>query len=289
MNLFKKRSIVLPPKDLHAIEEVRRKLDKISLEAAKSYEVSNINFRNFSDWVKAASELRDPDVARNVLYFGFQPLYDALIEEKVDPDLRGKALEALDKIMDLSISFLKGYYTGEPDVTKLREDIAPLRPLMEELKDVPYRTKFRNVDYNGIYPSGILTFLRESLDHSLDGKLFLPEYIVGCACGSSEVVMPFAGLSNSSLGFIRRSFRRGDDSPKMIREHKERFQRDIKGKKTICVEDYVCTGGSLKKVMEATRKYEPAILIGAAVNGRAEPDYLKADVLKHKFKLYTIK
>jgi hypoxanthine-guanine phosphoribosyltransferase len=101
--------------------------------------------------------------------------------------------------------------------------------------------------------------------------------------------MTLTGVLETDLGFIRRSFRRGDNEPKIIKEHEQAITNHVKGRNVLCVEDYVCSGLSLKKVMQSAQKYEPEELRGASVNNSGYNNSLVEEVKKPKFHLYKLK
>ncbi len=269
------------------IDSGREKVAGARLDGAQKYNHSHVEWTDFPGWHRASSGVRDPDRARQVLYFGFQPVYDLLISDIRDPKVRISALSLMDGLNQAGIEYLTGYYTGQTDVDKFRESVQKLEPHIPDLERSPYRIKFRNVDHIGITPQGIQSFLRQFLERSLYYGA-LPDYVVGCACGSSEIVMPLAGILGVELGFIRRSWRRGDDAPKVVREHEPRIQEAVRGKDALCVEDYVCTGESLKKVMRRVRGYGAASVTGASVNGETpSASGLKVDLKRKKLQLYS--
>lgn len=205
-----KTPVRLPaPIQLRTLDARLKHLSQVKLDGARAYGVNALGATSFGQWARAAKDLRDPDMIRNAIYYGFQPLYDALIAGNG----REGALRALDHVVSLGTTFLTGYYTGQPDDKAFREGMKPLISQIETLEPIRYRTKFRNIDNNGISTRGILLFLQQMLTATLDGEVTSPDYVVGCACGSSEIVMPLAGIMGVELGFIRRSHRRGDDDP----------------------------------------------------------------------------
>lgn len=271
-------------------EEIMRRLDGVDGRVGrKAYTVGDIGFDNFAGWAEAAAHTQDPDEARNILFFGFQPLYDALIDERVSPDKRETAVAALNKIIEEGTQFLGAYYTGEPEVTVINALGKELTPHMDELRRTPFKTKFRNVDYNGITPRNIVSFLRQFLENAQDGKLGIPDYVVGIACGPSEIAMPLSYLTGAGLGFMRRSHRRGDDAPRIVAEHESEIEQGVTGKNVVVFEDYVCSGASLRRVMEATRDLGPASLHGTSVNSDTGMYGLKTLVHNKKFQLHALK
>ena len=274
---------------LRKIEGTRKTLDGATSEVGKrDYRQSYVNFNNFFEWAEPAAEVNDPDVARTVLYFGFQPLYDLLIDnEDLTPSNRTGAVKVLDAMMLRGTEYLAGYYSGNPQ-TKIVNDLGiSTRASMKKIERFEFRTKRRNVDYNGISPKDILLFLQQFFDATLDGKVTVPNFVVGVACGPSEIAMPLAHFSEAGLGFIRQSKRRGDRSPRIIREHGSHLEKGIKDSHAIVLEDYVCTGASLALTMERVSTYSPRSLLGASINSM-HPSSLREIASKQKFQLYTL-
>ena len=126
------------------------------------------------------------------------------------------------------------------------------------------------------------------IEHSLTGKLPQANYVIGAACGASEIAMPLAGITGAGLGFIRKSKRREDKSAKIIAEHKPSLVNSVTKRNVFCVEDYVCSGTSLRSIMNMVEKYSPKEVIGLSVN-LAKDDYfqLKTEVDERKFRVYS--
>jgi len=269
------------------IEANLDKIGKFNLEGAKSFTVSDISADDFSEWIGEATIAKSEDKMRNLLYFGFQPLYDVLIDARLSNSQRSESLKMIKQVTNISQDYLTGYYTGQPDLKKTIGALGILSVQATQLDGTPYRTKFRNIDYNGISPEHIRMFLENFLTHALDKKIAVPEYVVGCACGSSEIVFPLAGVFGTHSGFVRRSQRRGDDEPVLISEQEPEIMKSTKGKDVTCVEDYVCTSRSLYKVMKRVEQYNPRTIMGAAVNSVGGCEYLRGVVRKRKFHLYV--
>ena len=137
---------------LRKIEGTRKTLDGATSEVGKrDYRQSYVNFNNFSSGRNKVREVNDPDVARTVLYFGFQPLYDLLIDnEDLTPSNRAGAVKVLDAMMLRGTEYLAGYYSGNPQ-TKIVNDLGiSTRASMKKIGRFEFRTKHKNVDYNGI-------------------------------------------------------------------------------------------------------------------------------------------
>lgn len=276
---------------LREIENRLEELSRVDLSHSQRYGEADIAHHSFEGWASYAQSVRDPDRARNALYYGFQPLYDCLVSDDLPDSGRRLALDALNHLIDAGVSFLTGYYSGKPDVKVLKDTAKQLKPSFEELNGTRYRTKFRNIDYySGLSrPEDVLSFLRQFLEYSLDGKIFVPDYVIGCACGSSEVAMPLAGLVSSKIGFIRRSKRRGDAYAKLIQEHEDEIRQNVSGSRVVCVEDFVCTGGSLLSVMEKASEYKPLEIKGVSLHRNGDYGFgsgLKQEVDSRTFNLF---
>ncbi|PIZ51644.1 hypothetical protein COY27_02925 [Candidatus Woesearchaeota archaeon CG_4_10_14_0_2_um_filter_33_13] len=206
---------------------------------------------------------------RAVIYAAFQPLYDAITDGNLRNAPRDKAVGVLDGVITLGTSFLTGFYSGEPDVKAFKEGVAVLKPGFEEISGAEYYTKFRNIGGNRVYPNDIAIFLRKFLESTLDGA-GLADYVVGAACGSSEMAMPLSGLLGVDVGFIRKSKRRGDSSPRVIPEQEATIKNAVKGNRVVCIEDYVCTARSLRDVMAKVEDYGATSVIGASVANSQE-------------------
>ena len=77
--------------------------------------------------------------------------------------------------------------------------------------------------------------------------------------------MPLAGMLNVDLGLMRRSWRRGDSEPRIVEAHADFLRKSSQRKAVLCVEDYVCSGGSLSAVMRTAQSYDAANVYGASV------------------------
>lgn len=261
---------------LRSFDGVAERISQAQISFRAGLTATAVPFRDFESWRDYANRVIDPDKARGVLYYGFQPLYDALLENRFPSESSRKVgLDVLDKIVGVSKRFLLSYYTGRPDVSEIQEMAVDLKEPVGELRDVRYITKFRNVDSNGIFPDTILNFVRRFLKEAKEGRLVVPDYVVGCACGSSEIALLISQMVQSGVGFIRKSKRRGDQNPRVIEEQREQIRRGVEGKDVLCIEDYICTQGSLRRVMEACNEFNPRILQGAAVRNSHEGGNLR--------------
>lgn len=273
----------------------RAQLERITradFSHAQAYGQNALGASSFEKWYRAAKNLTHPDQIRNALYYGFQPLYDALVKD--DAALDGKrqaAVTVLDNIIDMSVNFLTSYYTGEPDVSAYQEDMRKLEDQMDVLQGVPYQTKSRNVDTKSIYAPHIKLFLQQFLEHAIKGQLSLPDYVLGNACGASEVAMPLAGILQTDVGFLRKSQARPDKRLRVIAEQEESIREHVNGRSVLCVEDYVDSGQSLEAVMERAHAYGAVSIIGTSVNfqhagDRKRSRHLSREIGRKKFNIY---
>jgi hypothetical protein len=273
------------PKTLN-LDGQKKLLDELADRNPVPY--NKTTFTSFEQWAEEAKKVTNPDQARHILYYGFQPLYDAVITNEVNSvkGKRKKALAALDKVMTAGIEYLTGYYLGKPEtniINKLATDIEDV------VKGVHYYYKTRNIDYNGISTKDINRFIRTYIEKIKEAGIPAPDTVIGCACGSAEIVMPLAGILGAKLEFIRRSKRRNDDKALLIKEQATRIKKSVSGKSVVCVEDYVCTAQSLYEVMIKTKKFKPVSLFGAGVNGdSSDVNDMTVEMSEKKFNLFAL-
>ncbi|MBI4152830.1 hypothetical protein HY495_03905 [Candidatus Woesearchaeota archaeon] len=248
-------------------------------------------FENFGNWASFAESINNPDTIRAAIYAAFQPLYDHLIDDRrIGVEPRKKAVVLLNGLITLGVDFLTSYYSGEPDKKRFKEGVALLKQGFDEISFANYRQKDRNIGQNAIFPNDIVLFLQEYLQHSLDGNKPHTDYVVGAACGSSEVAMPLAGLLGVDVGFIRNSKRRGDSHALVIPEQEPVIKEAARNKRVICIEDYVCTGKSLRDVMKKVEGYGVASVQGASVRNSHDWGFcLKETTGKSGFHVYSFK
>lgn len=125
----------------------------------------------------------------------------------------------------------------------------------------------------------------------LDKKVKIPEYIVGAACGSSEVALSLGGILGVPVGFMRMSKKRQDSTVKIIKEHEPFFRMFVAGKQVTCIEDYVCTKKSLKEVMSKTKHYDPASVTGTSIRDSCDSDHyaLKSIIARKNFHVFVLR
>ncbi len=283
------RTIATSETKLRTLEAALLRLDDVRLEHTDSYSRNDIDVYNFVDWLKFANSLNDPDKIRNCLYYGFQPLYDILIEGTVKDTARSSAINALTGIVAVSKTYLTGYYTGQPDVKAFRTGLKRIRLDIEELgKNTPYRLKHRNID-DDFYPKEILSFIKGFLKYLMDIRKETPDYVIGCACGASEVAMPLAGILGIEIGFLRKSKRRFDEEVRVIDEQLPNIRQRSMGKRVVCVEDFVCSGKSIERIMESVRAYGALSVLGASVRSNTYCDYVQAVLRDRDFSTFRLR
>lgn len=271
------------------LEKSLLRLDGVKLDYATTYGQYDIDAHSFPSWLKFAKSLSDPDAIRNCLYYGFQPLYDCLVQGDVNDGIRPSALKVLDNIIDTNTRFLLSYYFGDPNVEIFKNGINKMEMDVNNFGDhTYYRKKARNVDRNQIYPKDIHSFMVNFLGHAIDNKLCIPDYVVGCACGSSEVAMPLAGTLGVGLGFLRKSKRRSDYEVLVVKEQERVIRKNSLDKDVVCVEDYVCTGGSIDGVMRKVAEYNANSVSGVSVRFSNEGNIVKNLVSKENFKMFKL-
>ncbi|MDE1860798.1 MAG: hypothetical protein KGH72_03715 [Candidatus Micrarchaeota archaeon] len=236
---------------------------------------------NFRELVRYAQGVDDPDMARNCLYYCFQPLLDVMLAGGVHISARASALRAMEGVLGTSRAFLTSYYLGDPDMEAFIDGMARIEPDIRAIgKRVAYRTKQRNIDHNGIYPVNIQSFLISFTERIVNGDIGVPDFVVGCASGASEVAFALAGILGVDARFIRKSKRRGDKRPLILKAHAPVIKEAARGSSVVCVEDYVCTGRSIGSVMAAVSGFGPSYLVGASVKFYPERKLYARNVLR---------
>lgn len=278
------------------IEQKLKQLAKAKHQSS-TYSCSTVPCTSFHEWYNYTSSLKDPDALRTALYYGFQPLYDALItnqEQFFDGFSRlnrAAAHHLLEGITSLTSSYLESYYMGKPKPQLVSQELPSFSHDIEALADVLYKTKSRNIDTNTIFPDTIHRFLVMYLTALLDKKVNAPEYIVGSACGSSEIALSLGRMLGVPIGFMRMSKRRQDSAVKIIKEHEPFFRMFVAGKQVTCIEDYVCTKKSLKEVMSKTKHYSPASVTGASVRDSCDSENyaVKTIIARKNFHVFVLR
>jgi hypoxanthine-guanine phosphoribosyltransferase len=256
-------------------DQLRRRLEKVLLRmdkatpSSRSFFMERIHANNFPDWVRSLNTLHNPDEIRNYLYFGFQPLYNALANNWIDAAARKDAVNGLNEIIKISKRFLSQYYTGSRIPKLQKEDIASIGWHVSSLGvRAPYRLKQRNID-TMIHSEDVHGFLKGFLSAIIDRKITSPEYVVGCACGASEPAIALARILDVEVGFMRMSKRQNDDKPVILEEHRAIIGNLVRNRDVVCVEDVIASGKSLAGIMSMSSEYAPNSLLGASVESSA--------------------
>ena len=151
------------------------------------------SFSSFQEWLCFAKNIKDVQQARHALYYGFQPLYDSLIDNSIkDPELRAKAIEALNLITSEGREFITQYYFGQAEHKKIVELANSVGKTLTQINKYFYKN--RNIDYNYIYPYTIGTFIKKFLYWIVESDIPMPDTIICCACGPSEITMALSGI-----------------------------------------------------------------------------------------------
>ncbi len=272
---------------LKTLEQKVKSLDGTNLKNTASYTKYNVGASNFSEWIKFTKSLNDPDLLRTSLYYGFQPLYDCLVANSLYGSARPAAVNALNGIVSVSTAFLTSYYMGQPDMKMAGDRLEQIEPQINMLGNkAVYQMMLRNVDRNEIYPDDVLLFLKNFLVNIVDKKIGLPDYVIGCACGSSEIAMPLAGILETDVGFLRKSKRRYDKQVVMVKEQEPKIRQQTAGKNVVCIEDYVCTSLSISDVMKKTIGYNASSVLGASVAFSNEGSHATNFANEYRLKLF---
>ena len=85
------------PKSMIDLQQIGLTLDKLSKASIHSIDSSSSfsGVGSFPEWINSAAKVQDPNAARTVIYNGFQPLYDALVDRKLPTAQRGIAVQTL--------------------------------------------------------------------------------------------------------------------------------------------------------------------------------------------------
>src|SRR3989344_952669 len=251
-------------------------LSMADLTISKNEDDKFVKARTWDEWYKLATITKTVDRGRGALHYGFQALYDALIEGLVPPKLRREAVTLLGTYTRLARHFLtEVIYTGgiedvasSEDVHNDRKGSSPLGKLRSEFEKtqgivstmtstgVPYKTKQRFTESKNMnawhmqqFYYGLFDHLREEGDKT--GTYRIPDSVVFCACGAFEPAAAVSGMLSIPIQAIRSSSSRKDTEPKVLSEHQRSLELSIRGKEVIVVDDYTLTAGTLKRVMEA--------------------------------------
>ncbi len=220
--------------------------------------------KSFPQWITVAKGVNNPNEARRVIYDATQPLFDVLVsEDSLGDSVRPIAFEAYQKVVAFSPEFLAGFYIGTPNMASFADFTKNLSPLMKKLDDVPYSRKKRNMDRD-LSTSNVFRFLVSVAKSAREGDIPIPNYLIGCAGGASEIAFALSGTTGVPSALIRRSKRREDRTTHIIPEQKIYLGKQMDGQQVLCFEDMVCTGRSLLAVMTAARELGASEVYGAS-------------------------
>lgn len=221
-------------------------------------------------------------------------MYDALIDDAstFSDSSRQQAIQTLEKVMHASRAYLTSYYQGEPNNSSYRLFSETIGEELAHWSVHNYRTKDRNLNIlESTNPSHVLAFLKKFVHAVVNARIAAPDYIIGSACGASEVAFTLAGTLGLDVDFMRMSKRRNDPHVRVIPEHEERISKRARGRNVAVVEDYTCTARSLESVMRKVEQWKPATLRGYSVH-QSKIDIIKPTITQvicepsfHSFKL----
>src|SRR3989344_3352909 len=81
----------------HSIEKNLQNISDGGMSTSLSYDPKSL-IKSFPEWGSFAENLTDPDTICAAIYAAFQPLYDCLVDQHLNPDSREKALNLLNGI-----------------------------------------------------------------------------------------------------------------------------------------------------------------------------------------------
>ena len=237
---------------------------------------------DFKQWCSVVKKVDDVDEARRLLYYGIQPMHDAIYENDLKDGFHDKTVEVYTEMLNTGVKYLTDFYLGKPNLETIRSLAKLVAPIAENF--TKYYCKKRNTDFNGVYNSSINIFVSRFIEKFLrEDKA--PDVILGCACGGFEMAMALAGVSNIPFEVIKYSKRRGDSRASFLPEHEERIVKAITGKSIALVDDYVCDGNSMREMLKLVHKHNPSEIVCASVVGSGN-FYVRLKVNETKFNLY---
>ena len=270
------------PIKLQLLEHRLAKLDKVNLNGAKNSNNKDLNIGSFEEWTDIITRISNPDVLRTALYGLFQPLYDRLVESPgpFSSNMRPHAIQVMNTLHLLSSKYLKSFYFGEPNIKGFQKGI---RPHLEKIagfdKESKYETKTRNMSNDSLTPSNLQSFIITYREAVLKGVIPFPDFIMGIACGSSEIAYATAAIMGSTSGFVRMSYTRKDTHVKMICEDQEGIATKITGHNVAVVEDFICSAQSMRDVLLFVEDHNPVHSRGFSIRENSNKwEYLVSDM-----------
>lgn len=251
---------------------------------------NTIGFDSFKEVFVHIKKSKSKDFLRYTLYYLFQPLFDILANNKLSGEERKNAIIAYNYVMEFDKKFLSNYYLDNERSIAISGLIKKIEPLISNI--TVYGYKSRNLDTNYMHASHVGEFIYKYIMQCQKTGNF-PDAVIGCACGSAEIVMAIAGIFNIPFNFIRFSKRRSDSNCVIIKEHESDIQKMCTNKKVICIEDFVCTGKSLQQIMNHIKSLNAKEVTGLSVCYNDDYDWeaklLKKEIQESSFYLYKLK
>ncbi len=219
--------------------------------------------RTFAQWHVIAQKAKTPDEGRAALYYGFQPLFDFLADQKWSREVRSAALRVFEGLESVYGDFITEFYAGRPDMRRLRRDLGALEQGVKSLEGVPYAPVLRGMeDSYGIRPNDIRKFLEQFVAAVRDGRCTDPEYIVGCASGASEIALPLGRLLGRGVGFLGY---RTESGSRIIPERYAALVSGIRGNDVCVVDEIAYSGDVLRGAMRTVRDFGARRVYGTTV------------------------
>lgn len=275
-------------------DSLGEKIDNLKKHRRSHTNANLKRFISFKDVIEESQNVDNVDQARHILYYIFQPLFDSIINNKILNNknrinylLRKRALWALDEVIKDGREFLSGFYLGNTNIELIKNLGKKIGHIVTKIEYYYY--KQQNVETNYIYLSSIGEFIYKYITYISENNLKAPDTIIGCACGSMEMVLALSGILKTEVDFIRCSKRREDPDAIMIVSHRPRIKNKCFNKNVLVIEDYVVSSNSISKVTEKCLKYKPSHIMGACVNGGTDIYHNVYDYLHHDSKIHLFK
>jgi len=239
-------------------------IDGVKLDSSCNYAPKDLGIYGFSDWPGVVSKIDNSDKARAAIYALFQPLFDALVTDGALPEeVREVAFQVYQASEELGARFLTEFYSGNSTLAEFIRGAEEIGENMRGMDGASYRTKYRNVG-QFLGARDVASFIKSTLEAADEEVIPSPGLIIGCACGASEFTQPLAGILGVPRAFIRRSKRRNDEQPRIIPQQRDQIAASVDGRDVWVIEDAVCTGGSIRAVMEQAVEFGAKAIVGLA-------------------------
>lgn len=258
-------------------------IDKI----VKASELSRSNyskeeFGSFTEIMEYIEGIEDDDYGkgRHAMHYLFQGMYDVIQKHGYL-----KLMWAYEGIVRKGKKYFSSYYLGNPKIQDVK-DMLYLKELLQRY-DKEYRYKMRgNFDsWGGNIHAGSVS---EYLSHAVQSTEV--DAIIGIASSASEPAMALSGIIRVPVYFVRYSKRRADGEVKFLSpEYREELHEAVKGKKVMIIDDYVDSGKSMRKVMDAILSMGPIDVVGTSIKNSSYSSYLDTITDEDCFGLFKIK